>query len=411
MTDGRAESIFHGVGAILDDLEEFYKDIHRHPELSMEEKRTAALAADRLRAAGFDVTTGVGQTGVVGLLRNGEGPTVMLRADMDALPVQEQTGLDYASTVDGVMHACGHDVHVAWLAGATSLFSAARHRWAGTLMAVFQPAEETAAGARAMVDDGLLDRFRKPDVILGQHVMPAPAGSIGIRSGVMTSAADSFEIRMFGRGAHGSMPEASVDPVVMAAATVLRLQTIVSREIAPAQSAVLTVGALQAGTKENVIPDEALIKLNVRSFEEGTRTHVLDAIKRIVEAEARASGAPRPPEITPLDRYDVVRNDPDAAERVRTAFEAHFGEARVTGIPPISASEDFGTFGSEWHVPSVFWTVGGTDPVAYHRAKETGRLSELPTNHNPRFAPVLHPTLETGVETLVAAGSAWLATP
>jgi hippurate hydrolase len=207
------------------------------------------------------------------------------------------------------------------------------------------------------------------------------------------------------------MPEASVDPVVMAAATVLRLQTIVSREIAPAQSAVLTVGALQAGTKENVIPDEALIKLNVRSFEEGTRTHVLDAIKRIVEAEARASGAPRPPEITPLDRYDVVRNDPDAAERVRTAFEAHFGEARVTGIPPISASEDFGTFGSEWHVPSVFWTVGGTDPVAYHRAKETGRLSELPTNHNPRFAPVLHPTLETGVETLVAAGSAWLATP
>jgi amidohydrolase len=410
MNDRRAGSIFGGLGVVLEDLEELYKDIHRHPELSMQEKRTAELAAEQLRTAGFDVTTAVGHTGVVGLLRNGDGPTVMLRADMDALPVQEQTGLDYASAVDGVMHACGHDMHVAWLAGATGLFSAARDRWSGTLMAVFQPAEETAAGAQAMIDDGLFGKFPKPDVVLGQHVMPAPAGTIGIRSGVMTSAADSLAIRMFGRGAHGSMPEASIDPVVMAAATVLRLQTIVSREIAPAQSAVVTVGALQAGTKENVIPDEALIKLNVRTFDEATRQHVLDAIKRIVEAEAEASGAPRPPEITPLDQYQLVRNDPTAAERVRTAFQAHFGEDRVVAIPPISASEDFGAFGSEWGVPSVFWTVGGTDREAYRQAKEAGRLSELPTNHNPRFAPVLDPTLETGVETLVAAAGAWLAT-
>ena len=393
-----------------DDVEELYKDIHSHPELSMEEERTAALAADHLRTTGFEVTTGVGRTGVVGLLRNGDGPTVMLRADMDALPVQEQTGLDYASTVDGVMHACGHDMHVAWLVGATARLSAARQDWSGTLMAVFQPAEETAAGAQAMIDDGLLEKFSKPDVILGQHVMPAPAGSIGTRSGVMTSAADSFDIRMFGRGAHGSMPEASIDPVVMAAATVLRLQTIVSREVAPAQSAVVTVGALQAGTKENVIPDGALIKLNVRTFDEETRRHVLDAIHRIVEAEALASGAPKPPEITPLDRYQLVRNDPDAAERVRRAFQAHFGEERVISIPPISASEDFGAFGSEWHVPSVFWTVGGTDTETYRQAKEAGRLSELPTNHNPRFAPVLHPTLETGVETMIAAACAWLGT-
>jgi amidohydrolase len=395
--------------AALDDLEELYKDVHRHPELSMQEERTAALAAGRLRAAGFEVTPGVGKTGVVGLLRNGEGPTVMLRADMDALPVGEQTGLDYASEVDGVMHACGHDMHVAWLAGATALLAAARADWHGTLMAVFQPAEETAAGAQAMIDDGLFDRFPKPDVVLGQHVMPAPAGIIGTRAGVITSAADSFEIRMFGRGAHGSMPEASIDPVVMAAATVLRLQTIVSREVAPAQSAVVTVGALQAGTKENVIPDEAIIKLNVRTFDEGVRTRVLDSIKRIVEAEAQASGAPRAPEITPLDHYQLVRNDPDAAARVRTAFLTHFGEERVVDIPPISASEDFGSFGSEWHVPSVFWTVGGTDPETYRKAKEAGRLSELPTNHNPRFAPVLHPTLETGVETLLAAAHAWLA--
>jgi amidohydrolase len=408
MSDG-SESIFAGVGAMLDDLEELYKDVHKHPELSMREERTAGLAAARLRTAGFEVTTGLGKTGVVGLLQNGDGPTVMLRADMDALPVQEQTGLDYASESDGVMHACGHDMHVAWLAGAAARLSAVRDGWRGTLLAVFQPAEETAAGAQAMIDDGLFDSFPKPDVVLGQHVMPAPAGSIGTRAGVITSAADSFEIRMFGRGAHGSMPEASIDPVVMAAATVLRLQTIVSREIAAAQSAVLTIGALQAGTKENVIPDEAVIKLNVRTFDEGVRSHVLDAIRRIVEAESQASGAPKPPEITALDRYQLVRNDPDAAERVRAAFRTRFGDERVVEIPPISASEDFGSFGTEWHVPSVFWTVGGTDAATYREAKEAGRLSELPTNHNPRFAPVIHPTLETGVETLLTAACAWLA--
>jgi len=401
-------SIFDGVGAVLGEVEELYKDVHRHPELSMQEQRTSAIAAERLEASGLDVTTGVGKTGVVGLLENGDGLTVMLRADMDALPVQELTDLEYSSTTDGVMHACGHDMHVAWLVGATAALAGAQKAWQGTLMAVFQPAEETAEGAQAMIDDGLFDRFPKPDVILGQHVMPAPAGSIGTRAGVITSAADSFEIRLFGRGAHGSMPEASIDPVVMAAATVLRLQTIVSREVAPAQSAVVTIGALQAGTKENVIPDEATIKLNVRTFDEGVRAHVLDSITRIVEAEAQASRAPRPPEITPLDQYQLVRNDPEAAGRVRAAFEAHFGEERVVDIPPISASEDFGAFGSEWQVPSVFWTVGGTDPDTYRQAKEAGRLSELPTNHNPRFAPVIHPTLETGVGTLLAAASSWL---
>jgi hippurate hydrolase len=403
-----SESIIDGVSGILGDLEALYKDVHGHPELSMQEERTAGIAAGRLRKAGFEVTTGVGRTGVVGLLENGEGPTVMLRADMDALPVSEQTGLDYASTVDGVMHACGHDMHVAWLAGASALFAAHRGAWQGTLMPVFQPAEETAAGAQAMIDDGLFERFPKPDVILGQHVMPPPAGSIGMRSGVVTSAADSFEIRMFGRGAHGSMPEASIDPVVMAAATVMRLQTIVSREIAAAQSAVLTIGALQAGSKENVIPDEAVIKLNVRTFDEDVRAHVLDAIRRIVNAEAQASGAPKPPEFTTLDQYQLVRNDPDSVERVRRAFRKQFGDDRIVDIPPVSASEDFGSFGGEWGVPSVFWFVGGTDPDTYEQAKQAGRLSELPTNHNPRFAPVLHPTLETGVETLVAAACAWL---
>ena len=414
-----ADPALSGLPGLLPNLGSLYTDIHAHPELSMQETRTSGLAADRLRAAGYDVTTGIGKTGVVGLLRNGDGPVVMLRADMDALPVEEATGLPYASKVkatDGegktvpVMHACGHDMHVAWLVGATKLLAQARDSWRGTLLAVFQPAEETAAGAQAMIDDGLFKRFPKPAVVLGQHVMVGPAGAIGGRAGVVTSAGDSLQIRLFGRGAHGSMPQASIDPVVMAAATVMRLQTIVSRELAAAEAAVVTIGALQAGTKENVIPDEAVIKLNVRSFDEGVRKRVLDAVERIVNAEAAASGAPRPPEITPLDRYPLVTNDPEASRRVGDAFRRHFGAERVVETGPAPASEDFGSFGAEWHAPSVFWFVGGTDPERYAKAKAAGRLNEIPTNHNPRFAPVIHPTLETGVEAMVVAARAWLPT-
>ena len=326
------------LGDLLPDLESVYKDIHAHPELSMQETRTAGIAADRLRDAGYEVTSQVGKTGVVGLLRNGAGPVVMLRADMDALPVQEATGLPYASKVTAidstgktvpVMHACGHDMHVTWLIGAATLFAKARDKWKGTLMPVFQPAEETAAGAQAMIDDGLFRRFPKPDVVLGQHVMSMPAGIVAGRPGATTSAADSLQIRLFGRGAHGSMPEASIDPVVMAAATVLRLQTIVSREVAANEAAVVTIGVLQAGTKENVIPDEAIIKLNVRTFDEGVRKRVLGAIERIVNAEAAASGAPEKPEITTLDRYPLVTNDPDATRRVSDAFRQHFPADRV----------------------------------------------------------------------------------
>ena len=405
------------LGAVLADLEALYKDVHSHPELSMQELRTAGLAAERLRAAGYAVTTGVGKTGVVGLLRNGDGPTVMLRADMDALPVQEATGLPYASKVTGidrdgnsvpVSHMCGHDMHVTWLAGAAKLLADARTTWRGTLMAVFQPAEETAEGAQAMIDDGLFSRFPKPDVILGQHVMVGPAGTVAGRPGAITSAADSLQIRLFGRGAHGSMPQASIDPVVMAAATVMRLQTVVSREVAAAEAAVVTIGALQAGTKENVIPDEAIIKLNVRTFDAGVRTRVLAAIERIVNAEAEASGAPRKPEITTLDHYPLNMNDRDASKRVVDAFRRHFGPERVRETGPAPASEDFGSFGTEWHSPSVFWFVGSTDPEIYAKAKEDNRLNELPVNHSPKFAPVIHPTLSTGVETLLVAIRPWL---
>lgn len=410
-------NVLDGLTQLLPDLESIYKDLHSHPELSMQENRTASIAVDRLRAASFEVITGVGKTGVVGLLRNGGGPTVLLRADMDALPVKEATGLPYASSVTAtdsegktvpVMHACGHDMHVTWLIGAALLFAQARDAWRGTLMAVFQPAEETANGAQAMIDDGLFKRFPKPDVVIGQHVMVGPAGTIRSRPGVVTSAGDSLQIRLFGRGAHGSMPQAAIDPVVMAAATVLRLQTIVSREIAATDSAVVTIGSLQAGTKENVIPDEALLKLNVRTFDEGVRQRVLAAIERIVNAEAEASGAPRKPEIKPLDRYPMVRNDPDATRRIGEAFRQHFGADRVAIGEPTTASEDFGSFGAEWGVPSVFWFVGGTDSAVYARAQQEGKIGDIPTNHNSRFAPVIHPTLETGVAALTVAAQAWL---
>jgi amidohydrolase len=411
------EPVLKNLDRLIPDLEALYKDIHAHPELSMQETRTAGLAADRLRAAGYEVTTGVGKTGVVGLLHNGDGPTLMLRADMDGLPIQEATGLPYASKVktkdrEGITvpvgHMCGHDMHVTWLAGATALFAQAREAWRGTLMAVFQPGEETAEGAQAMIDDGLFKRFPEPVVILGQHVMVGPAGAVAGRTGAITSAADSLQIRLFGRGAHGSMPQSSIDPVVMAAATVMRLQTVVSREVAAAEAAVVTVGVLQAGTKENVIPDEAIIKLNVRTFDEGVRKRVLAAIERIANAEAAASGAPRSPEITPLDHYPLNVNDAEATKRVVDAFRRHFPAERVRQTGPAPASEDFGSFGTEWHVPSVFWFVGGTDPDVYAKAKKAGRLNELPVNHSPQFAPVIHPTLQTGVETLVIAAQAWL---
>jgi hippurate hydrolase len=340
----------------------------------------------------------------------------MLRADMDALPVREDTGLAYASTVTAdqngkpvpVMHACGHDMHVAWLIGAATLLAQSRDSWRGTLMPLFQPAEETGTGAQAMIDDGLFNRFPKPSAILGQHVMVGSSGTIGTRCGVITSAGDSFEIRMFGRGAHGSMPQASIDPVVMAASTVLRLQTIVSRELAPTDAAVVTVGSLQAGTKENVIPDEAVIKLNVRTFDEDVRKRVIAAIERIVNAEAEASRAPKKPEITPLDHYAFVKNDPEATKRAIDAFRNYFPADRVADTQPTTASEDFGSFGTEWQVPSVFWFVGGTDPETYAKAKKSASIADIPTNHNPRFAPVIHPTLEAGVEAMVVASQAWL---
>lgn len=403
--------------ALLAELEGIYRDLHANPELSMQEKRTSGLAASWLRKYGFEVTEGVGGTGVVGLLRNGDGPTVLLRADMDALPIKESTGLPYASDRTGtdrfgqatsIAHACGHDMHIVWMMGATRILSENRRAWRGTVMAVFQPGEETAQGARAMIEDGMVKRFPKPDVCLGQHVMPLSAGQIGWHVGTMLSAGDSWEVTLFGRGAHGSMPQKSVDPVVMAASAVMRLQTVVSREVAMTDSAVVTVGTMQAGTNENIIPDRALLRLNVRTFKEEVRTRVLGAIKRILAAEAEASGAPKPPAFSVLSEYPLTRNDAAATRKVVEALERRFGSERVHEVGSATASEDFGLFGTAWNVPSVFWVVGGIDPETYRKAQAAGKVDELPANHAPNFAPVIDPTLRTGITTMLAAAGAWL---
>src|SRR3954465_8640280 len=295
--------------------EGLYREVHQHPELSHHENRTAGLVGDRLRGAGYEVHERVGGTGVVGVLRNGDGPVVLLRADMDALPVREATGLPYASDVTdtdaegnevSVMHACGHDVHVACLAGAAQLLADGREHWAGTLVALFQPAEEVGDGARRMVEDGLAELFPTPQVALAQHVMPLRAGRVGTQPGAVLSAADSMRITVHGRGAHGSMPQAAIDPVVLAAMIVVRLQTVVSREIAPGETAVLTVGSIQAGTKSNVIPESATLQLNVRTFSESTRSTVLAAVERIVRAECAASDCPQEPEFELFDRFPLT---------------------------------------------------------------------------------------------------------
>ncbi|HEV2637947.1 MAG TPA: amidohydrolase [Actinocrinis sp.] len=405
--------------AAPDDWAAFYQDLHRHPELAFQETRTGGLVAERLAASGFEVAAGVGGTGVVGVLRNGDGPTALLRADMDALPVQERTGLPYASTqraldADGndvpVMHACGHDIHVACLLGACQTLAGQRETWAGTLLAVFQPAEEVGDGAGAMVRDGLFDRFGRPDVVLGQHVAPIPAGIIALRPGPAFAAADSLRITLYGRGAHASRPGASVDPVVMAAATVLRLQTIVSRELAAGESAVVTVSSIRAGSAGNVIPDEAELLVSVRTFAAGVRTRILAAIERIVRAEAAASDAPRPPKIENTASFPAVVNDPAAADRTRPALLTV--SPLVIDPGPVTGNEDVGVLADAAGAPCVYWLLGGADPAAFDGATTMAELTErvraLPSNHSPLYAPVIEPTLGTGMRALVAAAQAWL---
>lgn len=418
MVMSRIDEILAGYGGLQAAQEAFYKDAHQHPELSHHERRTAGRVAGQLQDYGFTVQSGIGGTGVVGVLSRGSGPTVLLRADMDALPIREDTGAEYASTVtaqdaDGqdvsVAHACGHDVHVSCLLGASKLLAGHSGRWNGTLVALFQPAEETGDGARGMVDDGLLDRIPAPDVALAQHVLPGIAGTVGTRSGPFLSAADSVKVTVYGRGGHGSMPQNTVDPVVLAALIVIRLQTVVSREIAPGATAVLTVGSSRAGTKSNVIPDNAVLLLNLRSYSQQTRQRMLDAIQRIVRAECQASGSPKDPDFETFDSFPLTDNDPDTTSRVAAAFREHFGD-RAADAGQQTASEDFSDIPRAAGIPYTYWAIGGTDPQAYRAAEKAGRIQDdIPGNHSPKFLPVLQPTLRTGTEALVTAAMAWLA--
>lgn len=413
----QAQAVLAGLDETRGWREELYRDLHQHPELSHQESRTAAAVRDRLNDAGFDITDGVGGTGLVAILRNGEGPTVLLRADMDALPVREATGLPYASTATArddqgatvpVMHACGHDVHVAALVGAATLLAASSQQWSGTLVALFQPAEEVGDGARGMVDDDLAGVVGTVDVALAQHVLAMPSGVVGTRSGAVLSAADSMRVTVHGRGAHGSMPQAAIDPVVLAAMIVIRLQTVVSREVAPTQPAVLTVGSVRAGTKSNVIDDHAVLELNIRTYDDQTRTTVLEAIRRIVIAECEASASPAPPEFELFDQFPLTTNDPGTTQRVGEAFIEFFGD-RHKELPLQSASEDFSDIPNALGVPYTYWGIGGADPVAYEAAQQAGRVDQdIPVNHSPYFAPVLQPTLDTGTQTLVVAALAHL---
>lgn len=402
-----AEKVLSRIEAVQDWLEDVYVRLHENPELSSEEVETARYVTDLLSSWGYDVQHVGG--GVVGVLANGEGPTVLGRADMDGLPVVEATGLPYASTrtttdatggTVGVMHACGHDVHVTAGLGAARLLAEARDAWSGTYVALFQPAEETAAGARAMVADGLVDRVPRPDVAFAQHVLTSPAaGEVATAPGAVLSAGDSIRITVFGTGSHGSMPHLGVDPVVIAASVVMRLQTVVAREIAPSAFGVVTVGSVQAGSKSNIIPDRAVLLVNVRTYDLAVRETILSAIERIVRGECAASGSPQEPTFEYYDQYPLTANDTGVVDTVTQAFRRHFGEERVRPMEPAPASEDFSIVPDAFGIPYCYWGLGGFLPG-----------TPVYPNHNPKFAPAMEPTLRTGAEALVVAALSYLAT-
>ncbi|MGH3153069.1 MAG: amidohydrolase [Streptosporangiaceae bacterium] len=411
------DEILAGYEALRPAQEAFYQDLHRHPELSHQEHHTARRVADRLHGDGFTVTTGIGGTGVVGVLANGSGPAVLLRCELDALPLREETGAPFASTDTAtdasghqvpVDHACGHDMHMAAMVGMAKLMADHRDQWHGTLIPLFQPAEETGEGAQDMVDDGLFKRIPVPDVALAQHLLPGIAGTVRTRSGPFMSAADSLKITVYGRGGHGASPQNTVDPVVLAAMIIVRLQTVVSREVAPGDIAVVTVGSCRAGTRSNVIPDFAILELNVRSYSSVTRQRMLDAIGRIVRAECQASGSPKDPEFETTFSFPVTDNDAAVTGRVVKAFAAHFGD-KADEIPRQTVSEDFSKIPDAAGVPYTYWGLGYTDRDTYLAAEKDGHLDDLTSNHSPKFLPPMQPCLRTGTEALVAAALAWLA--
>jgi amidohydrolase len=392
------------VETVFPDARALYVDLHQHPELSSHETRTAALLAQKLRALGYEVTENVGGTGVVAIMKNGAGPVVMLRTELDALPVQEQTGLPYASTVHSkddsgrdvpVMHACGHDVHMATLFGTARVMAESKNTWHGTLMLVAQPAEETITGARKMVDDGLFTRFPKPAIGLAMHDSNELAvGQVGLVPGFFNASADSLRITVYGRGGHGARPETTVDPVLIAASIVTRLQSIIAREIHPGDAAVITVGYIQAGTKNNIIPDTAQMGLTVRARKPEVRQRLLAAIERVARGEAEAGGAEKMPLVEKYESTGSVYNDRVLAQHLTGILQTALGRENVEIIDPIMTSEDYSVF-IEQGVPSLYFDMGVADPQKLAAARAAGR--QLPSNHSPLFAPVIDPALHTGI--------------
>ena len=392
------------IDAYYPDLQTLYQDIHRNPELAFQEVQTAATLAARLKALGYEVTTGVGRTGVVGLLRNGAGPTVMLRTELDALPVAEKTGVAFASTVITknlagatvpVMHACGHDLHMTAWSGTAKWMVDHRQQWHGTLMLVGQPAEESNGGAAAMLKDGLFERFPKPDFVIGIHDDDTmPAGTIGFHPGPFRAMSISPTVTMYGRGGHGAMPYNTVDPVVMAARTVMALQTVVSRENNPMDPVVVTIGSIHGGTQANVIPDEVKLELNIRTYTDEVQKRVLAAVARIVRAEASASGAPREPSITMPESGHVVVNDPALTRRVAAALQKAMGTQQVIEMPAKMTSEDFAEYGRAG-IPALLLHIGAVNPAKLAEARRTG--VPVPAPHSPEWLPDLEPTLKAAI--------------
>ena len=413
----RADDLRADLQADLPDLMELYRDLHANPELSFEEHETAAKLAKRMKALGFEVTEGVGRTGVVSVMRNGEGPTVMLRADMDGLPVVEQTGLPYASTVTatpasgvttGVMHACGHDTHMAGFIGAAQLLAERKDEWQGTLVMILQPAEELGLGALAMIEDGLYTRFPKPDYALAFHdaAAPAPAGTIGYTPGFALANVDSVDITVKGIGGHGAYPHTTVDPVVLASAIVMKLQTVVSRNSSPLDPAVITVGSFHAGAKHNIISDEAKLQLTVRSYSDESRKLLLDGIRRVARGEAITAGLPENlmPEIAVEETYTPSTfNDVDFSNEMAAAFKERFGEERVTEWPPVMGGEDFSQFrrADPENVDSMIFWISGTPQPMLEALEQDG--TPLPSLHSPFWAPDAEKVIATGAEALASA--------
>lgn len=418
-----AADLNEAVEADYEYLEALYEHFHQNPELSFQETETAKRLAKELRKAGYDVTSGVGGTGIVAVMENGEGPTVMLRADMDGLPVEEQTGLPYASEARGpnrdgemfpTMHACGHDVHMTSLVGAARQLAERTDDWSGTLILIGQPAEELGLGALAMIEDGLYERFPTPDYVVGLHDSASlPAGSISYTPGWALANVDSVDIRVKGIGGHGAYPHTTKDPIVIASQIVNNLQTLVSRELSPLDRAVVTVGAFNAGSKHNIISDEAHLQLTVRSFDDATREKLLSGIARIARAQAVSAGLPE--ELMPVVEVEEpytpsTFNDPDLTQRIAGVFREQFGEDRVQEAPPVMGGEDFSQFGrTPEDVPAVIFWVGAVEPERFAAAQDGG--DALPSLHSPFFAPDPRPTLTTGVEAMTAAALDLLGKP